>query len=121
MKLAGSGFRVSSADEKYIKESNNMFYAFHGYQLTLDQMVDRVTEIKKDWDVPVFCTEGGDCDLWDRFRQEGISRSYWHYSCYCDTGGAFGDKMVPKETFGGCMLGWGSGDSSKFYDEKCMQ
>ena len=42
-----------------------------------------------------------------------ISLSYWHYSSYCTTGPAFGNRVVPDETFGACILGWGGGESSK--------
>jgi hypothetical protein len=33
-------------------------------------------------------------------------------SSYCNTGPWFGNRKVPEETFGACILGWGSGDSA---------
>ena len=62
--------------------------------------------------VPTFGTELG-CDQFDAAAAANISHSYWHYSCYCDTGPAFGNRSVPEDTFGACILGWRSGDSSK--------
>ena len=74
--------------------------------------IDNMQALSNKWNVPTFATETG-CDIFDAAADANISHSYWHYSCYCDTGPWFGNKTVPEETFGGCMLGWGSGDSSK--------
>ena len=64
----------------------------------------------KKWGIPTFGTELG-CDQFDAARAAGISHSYWHYSAYCNTGADFGDRAVPGDTFGACILGWGAGDS----------
>ena len=45
-------------------------------------------------------------------KAANISHSYWHYSSYCTTGPWFGDRRVPSETFGACILGWDGGNSS---------
>jgi hypothetical protein len=34
-----------------------------------------------------------------------------HYSSYCNTGPAFGNRAVPTDTFGACLLGWDGGDN----------
>ena len=49
---------------------------------------------------------------WKAATAANISHAYWHYSAYCTTGAAFGNRSVPSDTFGGCMLGWAGGDSS---------
>ena len=54
-----------------------------------------------------------DCGIWDMCAKNNISHSYWHYSAYCNTGPDFGNRKVPEETFGGCMLGWGGGHTGR--------
>ena len=51
------------------------------------------------------------CSTWKAAAAANISHSYWHYSSYCTTGPDFGNRKVPEETFGGCILGWGGGDA----------
>ena len=68
--------------------------------------------ISAKWNIPTFGTETG-CDQFEAAKAAGISHSYWHYSSYCNTGPAFGNRSVPGDTFGACILGWASGNSSK--------
>ena len=109
---------ISRAALEYIKESNTLFYAWHWYGNPSDpqKAVANALAIGKSWNVPTFLTEVMSCDAWDTAASNEISRSYWHYSSYCDTGPDFGNKQVPNETFGACILGWASGDSSYTYE-----
>jgi hypothetical protein len=68
--------------------------------------------ISEKWNVPSFATETG-CDQFNAAAAANISHSYWHYSAYCNTGPYFGNRTVPDDTFGACILGWNSGNSSK--------
>ena len=61
--------------------------------------------------MPSFATEFMGCSTWKAAAAANISHSYWHYSSYCTTGPDFGNRKVPEETFGGCILGWGGGDA----------
>ena len=63
------------------------------------------------WRVPSFATEFMGCSVWRATAAANISHSYWHYSAYCTTGPSFGDRTVPTDTFGACILGWGAGTS----------
>merc|ERR1712203_1218605 len=74
--------------------------------------VKNMQAISAAWNVPTFATETG-CDHFDAAAAANISHSYWHYSSYCNTGPCFGNKTVPTDTFGACILGWGEADSSK--------
>jgi hypothetical protein len=76
------------------------------------QNIKNMQAITKEWNVPTFGTETG-CSHFDAAAKANISHSYWHYSSYCNTGPSFGNRSVPEDTFGACILGWGSGDSSK--------
>ena len=111
------GFDISFSTEKWIKESKTLYYAFHGYTGhshldTAKEIVDRVNLLSQKWNCPSFATEFGGCQAWTAFAAANISHSYWHYSGYCNTGPDFGNRKVPEDTFGGCMLGWASGDSN---------
>jgi len=109
-KLTGGFGFISAETEAWIKESDTAFYAWHyGDEPT---NIDNMRAISDKWNVPTFGTELG-CDQFDAAAAANISHSYWHYSAYCNTGPSFGDRAVPDETFGACILGWGSGDSSK--------
>jgi hypothetical protein len=110
-----AGFLLTPSTEQWIVESNNLYYAWHWYGSPADpeDAVKNVQAIGKSWNVPTFLTEFMDCGAWQAAAAANISYSYWHYSAYCNTGPNFGDLSVPEETFGGCMLGWGGGDSSK--------
>jgi hypothetical protein len=95
---------------EWIKASNNLFYAWHyGH---VEEVIKSVQEVTKLWNVPTFGTELL-CEQFNAAAAVGISHSYWHYSSYCNTGPAFGNRTVPEETFGACILGWGGGESSK--------
>lgn len=107
--ITGGYEDISAETETYIKESNNLFYAWHyGSE---PENIDNMEEISKKWDVPSFATETG-CSQFDAAQKANISHSYWHYSCYCNTGPSFGNRSVPDDTFGGCILGWAGGNSS---------
>ena len=105
------GFEDISADtEQYIKESNNLFYAWHyGSE---PENIDNMQAISNKWQLPTFATETG-CAQFDAAKKANISHSYWHYSCYCNTGPSFGNRSVPNDTFGGCIMEWAGGNSSK--------
>ena len=110
-KYVTAGLDIDSATTDWIKAADYLFYAFHWYGTPSDMhdAVDRVNDIKADWDVPAFSTESGkSCDYRDLLRNNSISWTYWHYSDYCTTGATFGNRPV-NETFGACILGWGSG------------
>ena len=68
--------------------------------------------VSAQWSMPTFGTELT-CEIFDAAAAANISHSYWHYSSYCNTGPWFGNRSVPTETFGACILGWASGNSSK--------
>lgn len=99
----------------FIKQSKTLYYAWHWYgnPSTPEQAVANVQVLMEDWNVPSFATEFGDCHAWVAAAAANISHSYWHYSSYCTTGPSFGNRTVPTDTFGGCMLGWAGGNSSK--------
>jgi hypothetical protein len=66
----------------------------------------------KEWNVPSFISELGDCETWNAVDKANISHTYWHYSSYCNTDAYyFGNKKIPDETFGACILGWANGKS----------
>merc|ERR1712070_228666 len=68
-------------------------------------------EISKKWGIPTFGTELGCGQFWAA-KNASISHSYWHYSDYCNTRPEyFGNIKIPEESFGACILGWGSGRS----------
>jgi hypothetical protein len=109
----GAGIGISADTLAYIKTSDNLFYAWHWYgSPSVDAALANALAVGSDWNVPTFATEFMSCELWTAVQAAGVSHSYWHYSSYCDTGPAFGDKAVPAETFGACILGWAGGDSS---------
>lgn len=68
--------------------------------------------LQKDWNISAMLTETMSCAAIRAAQEAGISWSYWHYSQYCNTDPAFGGKLPPN-SFGACILGWGSGNSSK--------
>eukprot|EP00948_MAST-09A_sp_MAST-9A-sp1_P001408 g1408.t1 len=100
---------ISSATLDYMKKSQNLFYAWHYGDVPTN--IKNMQAIGKKWNMPTFATETG-CGQFNAAKDANISHSYWHYSCYCDTGPSFGNKPL-NETFGACILGWGSGDSNK--------
>lgn len=100
---------------EWMRASSNIFYAWHYYgnPSTPAEAVANVEAVMHDWAVPSFLTEHYSCDAWFAAANASISHSYWHYSSYCDTGSDFGNKTVPTDTFGGCILGWGGGAPDK--------
>jgi len=108
--ITGGYEDISSETETWLKASNNVFYAWHYGKVPTD--IKNMQAISAKWNVPTFGTELG-CEHFCPAKAANISHSYWHYSSYCNTGPWFGNKKVPEETFGGCLLGWGSGDSTK--------
>jgi hypothetical protein len=108
--LTGGAEDISKDTINWIKQSENVFYAWHYGKVPED--VENMQAISKEWDIPTFATETG-CDHFNAAAAANISHSYWHYSSYCNTGPSFGNLSVPGDTFGACILGWGGGDSSK--------
>jgi len=104
-----SMFGISASTRQWLRESDYLFYAWH-YAESASEM-HNMQAISDKWHMPSFGTETG-CDSWPLAFSMNISMSYWHYSSYCNTGPWFGNRKVPEETFGACILGWGSGDSA---------
>eukprot|EP00756_Hemistasia_phaeocysticola_P058836 Hpha_TRINITY_DN3549_c0_g1::TRINITY_DN3549_c0_g1_i1::g.25735::m.25735 len=102
---------------KWMRESENLFYAFHWYgnPKDPDDAVKNALGNGVDWDMPTFSTEFFSCAGWTSAAKANVSHSYWHYSCYCNTGADFGNRKVPEDTFGACILGWGGGSP-----DRCM-
>ena len=110
IELTGGFEDISSETEAWIKASNNSFYAWHYGKEPSN--IKNMRAISKKWDMPTFGTELS-CDQFLAAKEANISHSYWHYSSYCNTGPWFGNRSVPNDTFGSCILGWDNGDSSK--------
>lgn len=115
----GAGLLIDPDTVAWIKNATNVFYSWHWYGLpkSAEDGVRNVRALQADWNVPSYLTEFGDCSAWNAAAAANISHSYWHYSCYCDTGPWFGNKSVPDETFGGCLLGWASGKTEYNCDD----
>lgn len=111
----GGGVAIDKETVEWIKASTTLFYAWHWYgnPSQPETAVRNAQELMAEWDIPSFLTEFGSCDGWRAAVAANISVTYWHYSSYCTTGPAFGNRTVPSDTFGGCLLGWAGGDSSK--------
>uniref|UniRef100_A0A7S0AU02 Glycoside hydrolase family 5 domain-containing protein n=1 Tax=Pyrodinium bahamense TaxID=73915 RepID=A0A7S0AU02_9DINO len=107
--LTGGTEDISSETVEWIKASSNVFYSWHYGSVPID--VENMQAISKAWNVPTFATET-QCSQFNAAAAANISHSYWHYSSYCNTGPAFGNRSVPTDTFGACILGWAGGDSS---------
>ena len=110
IKYTGGHEFISNDAMNWITSKNNAFYAWHYGDVP--QNIKNMQEISEKWNVPTFGTELG-CDQFNAAKAANISHSYWHYSAYCNTGSSFGNRKAPDDTFGACILGWGSGDSSK--------
>lgn len=113
-KLTGGTEDIPGDIVRWMKSSNNVFYAWHYGDVPQD--IKNMQAVSKRWNIPVFGTELG-CDHFYAAKAAGIGHSYWHYSSYCNTGPWFGNRSVPDETFGACVLGWatapwGGGGSS---------
>lgn len=105
---------IKSDTIDFIKESNTLFYAWHWYGQPSDpaQAVKNAQAKGNEWNVPTFATEMMSCDAWKAAQEAGISRSYWHYSSYCNTGPSFASNPDSHTPFGACILGWAAGTSS---------
>lgn len=112
--ITGAGGDISAETLAWIKKSGSVFYAWHWYGVpsTAEEAVRTVTDIGEKWGIPTISTEFLDCKAWDAAAAANISHLYWHYSAYCNTGPAFGNRSVPDATFGACILGWASGASN---------
>eukprot|EP00035_Acanthoeca_spectabilis_P019869 m.429993 g.429993 ORF g.429993 m.429993 type:complete len:452 (-) comp17104_c0_seq1:443-1798(-) len=112
-KVIGGGIAIDPATVAWIKQATTLFYAWHWYgdPKNVDDAVKNVQAIGSEWNVPTFATEFGSCEAWTAAEQANISHLYWHYSSYCNTGPWFGNRTVPTDTFGGCLLGWAGGSS----------
>lgn len=109
--LTGGNFFINKTTLSWIESGKaNVFYAWH--YGPADQAVKNMAEVSRKYGIPTFGTELG-CDQFEAAKHNNISHSYWHYSSYCNTGPAFGNRSVPDDTFGACILGWASGNSSK--------
>eukprot|EP00037_Helgoeca_nana_P013759 m.127186 g.127186 ORF g.127186 m.127186 type:complete len:467 (-) comp22213_c0_seq1:158-1558(-) len=113
-KYIGPGIAIDPATVAWIKNATTLFYAWHWYgaPANVTEAVINVQAISADWNVPTFATEFGSCEAWKAAAAANISHLYWHYSSYCTTGPSFGNRTVPSDTFGACILGWAGGGSS---------
>ena len=86
--LAGAGGFIDDDTVKWIKNSSTLFYAWHWYGQPSDPeaAVKNVQALGRDWNVPTYATEFGDCKAWKAAAAANISHTYWHYSAYCTTG-----------------------------------
>ena len=117
--IIGESIDISRETLDWMKASNTLFYAVHGYQGTPEGIIRNARMASNDWTMPIFLTEYMGCANYKAFRDAGISHTYWHYSAYCNTGPAFGNRKVPEDTFGACILGWSGGNSSAMTDKAC--
>lgn len=113
--IVGQWVDIRPSTLEWIKASKTLYKAWHWYGDPKDwkEAIKAAQAYSKDWNVPNFATEFMSCHLWNGLIDAGISHSYWHYSSYCTTGPSFGNRSVPDETFGACILGWGGGTTSK--------
>eukprot|EP00039_Didymoeca_costata_P033021 m.40313 g.40313 ORF g.40313 m.40313 type:complete len:453 (+) comp9652_c0_seq1:178-1536(+) len=113
-KFFHGGEVLDKSTEEWIIKSTTLFYSWHWYGApTTAKAVANVQAVANAWNVPTFLTEFGSCDAWIAAENANISYMYWHYSCYCNTGPSFGNRSVPQNTFGACLLGWAGGDVNK--------
>merc|ERR1712150_52935 len=120
--LGLSGLDITHDTVEWMKASKTVYLAFHYYgrPRTVQDAIANVQGLMSAWDIPSFGTEFMGCGTWNALRLANISRSYWHYSCYCNTQPSyFGNISVPDDSFGACILGWGAGNSSKDTDIGC--
>jgi len=107
-------FDISAETLAWIRGGHNVFYAWHWYGLpaSADDAVADALAIGREWGVPTMATEFMDCAAWTAAARANVSHLYWHYSAYCTTGAAFGNRTPVVDTFGACILGWGAGNSA---------
>jgi len=105
---------ISNATLAWMRESPNVFFAWHWYgsPANVTEAVQDALALSAAWGVPGLLTEFGFCDAWDAAAQAGMGHLFWLYSSYCTTGPAFGNRAVPADTFGACILGWGGGNAA---------
>ena len=105
-----------------VKQSQTLFYAWHYYGAapplyhSAADALRNAQQLGESWELPTFATEFMGCDVWNATARANVSRTYWHYSSYCTTGPAFGNRAVPNATFGACILGW-AGASTTFHQD----
>ena len=113
---AGANIDISDWAMSWIKSSGTAFYAWHWYgppsMAKAEEAVRRAQATGEDWGIPTIATEFMSPAVWRATAAANMSHLYWHYSAYCNTGPAFGNRRVPEETFGACILGWGAGTST---------
>jgi hypothetical protein len=109
----GSDF-ISAETLAWIKTSGSAYYAWHWYGVPANasEAVADVLALGREWGVPTFATEFMDCAAWRAAAAANISHLYWHYSAYCTTGAAFGNRTPVADTFGACILGWAGGNAA---------
>ena len=109
---------ISRQSENWIKNSSNLVYNFQWYGNTSNprDAINNALAIQNAWNVPIMATEFTNCNFWKLAKENNISTTYWHYSSFCNTGPAFGNRKTVNDTFGACILGWGSGISSDYCD-----
>jgi hypothetical protein len=108
------GFDISTVAMQWIKTSGTVYYAWHWYgqPSSATEAVVYAEALGESWGVPTFATEFMDCSAWKAAAAKNVSHTYWHYSAYCTTGPAFGNRAVPESSFGACILGWAAGTST---------
>ena len=85
----------------------------YGFPVKASDAVSSVLELGSKWNVPTVLTEFMSCDAWTAAAAANISHLYWHYSSYCNTGPAFGNREPIVDTWGACILGWAGGTSTR--------
>lgn len=112
--IVGGSELISNDTMAWIREAGNVFLAWHWYgqPANVTQAAQDALALSASWGIPSFATEFGDCSAWVATAQANISHLFWHYSSYCTTGPAFGNRHAPADTFGACILGWAGGSSS---------
>ena len=113
-KIIGGGETIDPETVAFFKKSKTSFYAWHWYGEPKDpsDAIKNMQAMGAAYDCPTFATEFMSCDLWKLAAGANISHMYWHYSSYCNTGPDFGNRRVPFDTFGACILGWAGGSST---------
>ena len=116
IRIVGGSELISAETLHWIKTAGTVFYPWHWYHIPLSPFdaLHYATTLGASWGIPTFATEfssASDCQLWNACVAANVSHFYWHYSAYCTTGPDFGNRQVPSETFGACILGWAGGIS----------
>ena len=112
--IIGGSEGISNETLSWIRSAGNVYFAWHWYGAPANA-TDAVAEalaLGDSWGVPTLLTEFMDCAAWLAAARAGIGHTYWHYSAYCTTGAAFGNRSVPADSFGACILGWAGGNEN---------